>query len=106
MLKDLNFHFKIIFSSLVVQQVKDPELSVQQLGLLLCCDTGLIPGLGASNAVGIGQKKKKIIFIPTFLRSTLHIDYSVVVLPYEILFIIHLKHYPLTKRWGIFLSSF
>ena len=45
------------WSFLVVQQVKDPELSLQQSGH--CCGVGSIAGLGTFPSHGCSQKKKE-----------------------------------------------
>jgi len=56
--QDIFIISKNIFrSSLVVQWVKDPALSLQQLGH--CCGTSLIPGSGTSTCHRCIQKKKK-----------------------------------------------
>ena len=44
----------------MAQLVKDPVLSLKQLGLLLCM--GLIPGLGTSTCRGCGQKTPDLLW--------------------------------------------
>ena len=51
----LSFFFKLTWSSLVVQQVKCPALSLQRLRSH-GCGAGLIPGLGTSTSVGADKK--------------------------------------------------